>query len=168
MAPIFVAIEGAERFKRLSRDLKAAGRGDLKKRLRREIRDAGKPVVRDVARAALASGFTSTRGGTARPDTSTNLRSRVAKATQLSVTQRGIRIKVNERKLGPYGASMPRYLDGTLRNYRRLRHPVFGNRDVWVAQSGTGFFFETINRHSADFRRAIFGAMDATISELEQ
>lgn len=165
---ISLNVDGQRSFRELSRDLAAAGRGDLRKRLRQEIRAAGRPVVADVRRAALGSGFRSSRGGHAYPDRSTNLRKRIAAATQVSVTKRGIRIKVNARKVGEYGASLPRYLDATLPRNQRLRHPVFGNRDVWTQQRGQGFFFATINRHHGDFRRAVLAAMDRTIEELER
>ncbi len=163
--PIFVSVHGANRLKTLSRDLKAAGAGDLRRELRKEIRQAGKPVVADVRRAVMAVNVSSSRGGTARPDRSTGLRARVARATGLSVTARGIRIRVSGRRLGK-DAKLAKYLDASLGRYTRWRHPVFGNRKVWAEQKGQPFFFVTIRKHTKDFRKACFDAMDKTADKI--
>lgn len=158
--PIQVSIDGAERLRRLSRELRDAPK-ELQRGLRKEIRDAATPVVADVRRAALAVEVSSTRGGHARPDHSTGLRAAVARATGVSITTRGIRIRVSGRKLGKtHHPKLARYLDASLGRYRRWRHPVFGDRDTWVEQSGQPFFYSTIRRHRRDFRRACFKAMD--------
>lgn len=165
---IWVGVEGADRFKRLSRDLREAGRGDLRRQLRREIRSAGRPVVRDVQTAVLGVQVSSSRGGHARPDRSTGLRQRVAKATTIAIRQNGIRIRVSARKVGPYGEQLPKYLDASLGRYDRWRHPVFGNRSVWTQQKGEPYFGRTILRHTRDFRNAIFKAMDDVAEEITE
>lgn len=164
-APVFIAIDGTQRLKKLSRELKAAGRGDLRREMRKEIREAGKPVVEDVRRAVMAVDVTSSRGGTAPPDTSTGLRARVARATGLSITANGIRIRVSGRRMGG-DARLAKYLDASLGSYARWRHPVFGNRDVWVEQRGEPYFFNTIRNHTRDFRKAIDDAMAKTAAKI--
>lgn len=163
---IEIKVGGIEQFGRLSRDLKRQGRGDLQKQLRNQVRDAGRPVVSDLRAAVRGVQVSSPGGGHQRPDRSTGLRDRVAAATGLSVTQRGVRIKVNEHKVGPYGASLPRYLDASLRRNQRWRHPVFGNRNVWASQQGQPWFFVTMRRHRRDFRAAVLDAMERTVQEL--
>lgn len=165
--PIFVSVDGAQRLKQLSRDLKAAGRGDLQRDMRREIRAAGKPVVEDIRRAVLGVDVSSSRGGTAPPDRSTGLRARVAKATGISTTARGIRIRVSGRRLGD-DAKLAKYLDASLGRYARWRHPVFGNRDNWAQQQGEPYFFNTIRKHTKDFRKAVDTAMAKTAAKIRR
>jgi hypothetical protein len=158
--PVSVSVDGAQRLKRLSRDLRGAANGDLRRELRRQIRDAGRPVVADVRAAALRVEVESSKGGHVDPDKSTGLRRAVAGATGLSVTANGIRIRVSSARLGKtHPPKLARYLDASFR-YKRWRHPVFGNRDVWVEQTGEPFFFATIRKHTATFRKACLDAME--------
>lgn len=161
-----VGIRGGEQFREVSRALRKAGRGDLQKNLRRNIRAAARPVEADLRAAVMRVRVTSDKGGAVRPDLSTGLRARTARAIGTSVTQRGVRIKVNEKKIGPYGRSLPRYLDGTIAKYRRWRHPVFGQETVWVEQQGSAWFFSTIRSRAGTFQRAILAAMDETTRDL--
>lgn len=122
-ATVTMGIRGGEQFRDLAKTLRAQGRGDLQKNLRRTIKAASKPVENELRSAVMRVQVTSTKGGTARPDLATGLRARTARAIQTSITQRGIRVKVNAAKVGPYGASLPRYLDGSIPGYSRWRHP---------------------------------------------
>lgn len=152
---------------RLLRRLKEEGRGDLVRRMRRNIRVAGRPVVADLRRAALGVRVTSGRGGSVPPDRSTGLRARVAAAVTISTTKRGVRIRVPAGRVGEHGRSLPRYLDAELNNYKRWRHPVFGHRErPWVEQRGSPYFFVTIRKHYPEFRRAVLAAMDEAGREL--
>lgn len=162
-----MSVRGYEQFRDLSKSLKRAGRGDLQRNLRRSIRSAGRPTEVALRSAVMRVQVTSSRRGTARPDVSTGLRARVARAIGTSVTQRGIRIRVDEKKVGPYGRSLPRYLDGSIASYRRWRHPVFGQPTVWTEQSGSAWFFTTIQSRQGTFQRAVLDAMDDTTRELE-
>lgn len=167
-APIFVSIDGAQKLKRLSKELRGAPK-ELRRELRREIKQAGKPVVTDVRRAARAVNVTSTKGGTARPDKSTGLRDAVARATGLSITSRGIRIKISSKRLAKtHAPNLAKYLDfAPFGKFRRWRHPVFG-KDVWVQQKGQPFFYVTIRKHTKHFRNACFRAMDRTADRLSK
>lgn len=167
--PITVSAKGAADLDALARRLKDAGRGDLQKQLRSEVRQEGKPVIADIRRAALAVDVSSSRGGHAPPDRSTNLRQRTAKATGLSVTKGGIRIRVRGKRVDPQYPTLPKYLDGTLGKFDRWRHPVFWPGKIGTAparrvvqQSGEAFFFVTINKHRRQFRRAVFQAIERT------
>lgn len=167
-AGVDLSVKGAEQFRDLSKALRKAGRGDLKRNLTRNIRRAGRPVEADLRAAVMSVQVSSSKGGTARPDTSTGLRARTARAIGTSVTQNGIRLRVNEKKVGPYGRSLPRYLDGSIAKYSRWRHPVFGRPTAWAEQSGSAWFFSTIRSRVGTFRRAVLDAMDDTTRELEQ
>lgn len=152
---------------RLLRRLKDEGRGDLERRMRRNIRTAARPVVADLRRAVMAVEVTSSRGGAAPPVRSTGLRARVAAAVTVSTTRRGVRIRVPAGRVGDHGRSLPRYLDADLERYRRWRHPVFGDRErEWVQQRGQPWFFTTIHRHNQTLRRAVVAAIDEAAREL--
>lgn len=166
--PIFVSVQGSEQLKRLSRDLKGAPR-ELRLGLRKQIRDAGKPVVADLRRATLAVDVRAPGGDQLfnTPTHRAGLRSSVARATGLSQTTRGIRIRVSNSLLAKtHPPNLAKYLDGTLNRYRTWRHPVYGNREVWVQQFGEPYFFVTIRKHTKTFRRACFKAMEDTAARI--
>lgn len=168
MSQVQLAVRGHEQFRDLSKRLKTAGEGKkLQRRMRAGIRAAARPAEQDLRAAVTRAQVTSTRGGTAAPDRSTELRARIARAVRTSLTQRGIRVIVDANKVDPkYGASLPRYLDGSLPRYRAWRHPVFGS-DAWVEQSsGSAWFFSTMERRAPTFLRAVLDAMDETERDL--
>ena len=142
------------------------GRRDLQKKMRRNIRTAARPVIADLRSAVMAVDVKSSQGGTARPDNSTGLRARVGGALMVRTGKRGIRIRVDAKKVGEHGRSLPRYLDADLNRYKRWAHRVFGDRDVWVAQQGEPWFFTTIRQHYPTFRRAVLNAMAEAEREL--
>lgn len=158
----------------LNRHLKAAGRVDLAKNMRKQIKQAGDPVVQEIRAAALAVKVQSPRDGQGTPKRSTGLRKRVAAATGISQTQKGIRIRVSETKFGPYGVTLPRYLDGSLSpRWARWRSPSFWKGPISTAppsrikqMRGQPYFLNTINRHKDDFRRAVDQAAQDALREM--
>lgn len=164
-AHLRTSVEQGERLNHLSKQLREMGRGDLQNKLRRNIRDASKSVVRHIQAEVRSVRVSSTKQGHAKPDRSTGLRERVARATSVSVTQKGVRIHVSPKKVGEYGRVLPKYLDASLPGYERWRHPVFGH-DRWVQQRGQPYFGVTIKQHTRDFRAAIDDAMDDVLDEL--
>lgn len=137
-------IRGADEFLRLSKALKAAGRGDLRKALTAGIKKAAKPLIgksRDEARARLPQ-----RGG---------LAAVVAKAPQrvqvrTGAKTAGVRIVVGGKGGAARGA-----------NAGVIRHPVFGNRGVWVSQKvRPGWFEDPMNDGAPIVRPEIERAME--------
>lgn len=143
-----VAGASADDFLRLSKKLKAAGRGDLRKELNKSLKAPAKriiPATRKVAKAKLPK-----RGG---------LAARVAKAPQrvqvrTGASTAGVRVVVGGR------GGAPRTLDqqGT------VRHPVFGNEGKWVEQrvpSARGWFSDTADHLArTDVRDDVVKALD--------
>lgn len=183
-ARVVLSAQGATELHKLGKRLKEAGRDDLRRKMRKHIRQAGKPVVADMKRAVLGVNVTrgddpyrrrteetgiAPRRSTDRwgPRT-TGLRARTGHALGISQTRKGIRILVSAQRFGDYGLTLPRYLDGSLRNFRRWRHPVFGNREVWVTQHGDPWFFVTFNRHRTRFINAVDDGIKEMLRELEQ
>jgi hypothetical protein len=70
---------------------------------------------------------------------STGLRARVARGVDSETTRSGATttVRVTTSMNQPNEAIIPRGLDRP----QGWRHPVFGNRDVWVTQRGSGSWF---------------------------
>jgi hypothetical protein len=134
------AVTGVGELDAVARRLKAAGRGDLRKELLKGIRAQGKPAIADVKRSARAT--LPTRGGFA----DLVARSSYGMRTRLSGDKMGVSIVGTGRSVKSLRAI----------NAGRLRHPVWGNRDVWVEQHiEPGFFDGPIEKRADDIRRGI-------------
>jgi len=143
-------------YTRLSRALKEAGRGDLQRELRREIRSAGQPALTAARSAVMGVDFS---GG---PAGSTGLRGRIAAATRLQVLGSGIRFSVQNAKVDPqYGERLVMGSEG-----KTWRHPLFGNRERWYPQTGQPWFYPTLRSHGPEFRRAALRAMRKIMAKI--
>lgn len=159
---------GEQEFRAVAARMRRAGMGELQLKLRRNLRAAGQPVLAELRTAVRGVEVTSSRGGTAHPDYSRKLRERVAKALRLSVAYRGIRFNVQGQAMGDerYGAALAKYLDATLPGYKKWRHPVFGNTEVWEEQTGKPWFFVTIMANAERFEDACEQAINEIIGEI--
>jgi hypothetical protein len=131
-----MSLEG-QGLKVLQRKLKAMDAKDLRRELNRGLKDAAGqmiPVARDAARGSLPQ-----TGG---------LADRVASAPmRISVTTGRVRI-------------MAKGMDRRSET-GRLRHPVFGNREVWVTQQiKPHWFTERMRERAPQVRRELVEAMD--------
>lgn len=179
---ISLAASGYKEYRQLAKDLRKAGKSDLRKALRKKITEAGRPVVDDV-KAAVRDLPVTSRGGGRKARTTYNvgratterakssaarraagLRATVASATKLQVTAKGVRIVIQSSKLPPDQRTLPRHLDSE----KGWRHPVFGDRDVWVHQKGRPYFAVTIKRRAPAFRRAVLEAMEQIRNQLDK
>lgn len=187
---VSLSAQGAEDWKRLAKRLRAAGRGDLRKELRKRIADAGRPAVEEVKAAVQAIPVTSHGGGTARrakyaalvagrraQRRGGNVRSAAAKAfrrphglrrdvaaaTRMMITARGVRIIVDVSKLPESQRTLPRHLDSA----KGWRHPVFGNKNNWVGQKGRPYFASTIQRRAPQIRQAVLDGIAEIGNQIE-
>jgi hypothetical protein len=179
---VSLAAQNVGQYRELARKLRDAGRKDLRSALRKRISEAGKPVVEEVRTAvrdlrvtsshgggtAQRRGFTVSRAKTAKAADrarrrAAGLRETVARATRLQITAKGVRFLVDSKQLPADQRSLPRHLDSD----KGWRHPVFGNRSVWVSQKGGPYFATTIKKRAPAFRQAIVDAMDEITAELE-
>lgn len=132
-------IRGADEFLRLSKALKHAGRTELRKDLTNGLKRAARPLTPKTRAEALRR--LPQRGG---------LAAQVAKEPQrvqvrTGVETAGVRLVVGKKRGGAQAA-----------NRGVIRHPVFGNRDVWVSQSvPPGWFDETIKGEAPAIRREL-------------
>lgn len=179
-----VSTKGAQQIRELSARIKDAGDKGMMTKFRRNIRAAGDPCVQelrsavmgvkvtrgddDFARRTKKTGVAPRRSTTRWGPRITGLRARVAASIGVSQTKKGIRIRASAARIGPYGATLAKYLDGTLPGRGDWRHPVFGDRETWVSQKGSPWFFVTITKHRASFRKAVFAVLDETGEELKR
>lgn len=155
----WIKIQGQDKYKRLAADLKRASRGDLQRKLTREIRRAGDPALRAVQGQFLGVDVTSEAAG----GYSSGLRARVAAATRISILGSGIRIRVEPKRVDPrYGRTLSFGING-----RHWRHPVYGNTEVWTGQRGEEVFYSTLIRYENRWRAGIERAMDETARQIE-
>jgi hypothetical protein len=178
-------VQQVQQFRDLSKRLKEKGHGDLRKQLNKAIKDAGQPIVEDVRNAAQGLHSSASHGGggaqrrkfaasrarTERAAASAlrrsgGLRRHVAAATKLESTQRGVRFVVRSAQLPEDQRNLPRHMNSE----KGTRHPVFDNKDKWVAQKWTpaGFFSKTISQNSHEFRRYIGTQMEQVKKQIEQ
>lgn len=91
------------------------------------------------------------------------LRETIAAGVRLQVTAKGVRIIASSDRLPEKQKSLVRRLDSD----KGWRHPVFGNRDVWVAERGGPWFGATIKPKAPAFRAAILEAMEEIKTQLD-
>lgn len=144
-------ITGAEQFGELARRLKEAGDKDLKKELYSGINRAVKPIRTNVKANV---GDYMPRGYTATLSKSLS----VTSGKRSGSRDPGVVIKARAK-----GKSEPRYV-GPLDN-GELRHPVFGNRNVWrVTRIKAGFFTNEAQKGAPQARTEMIAAMN-TVAE---
>ena len=128
-------IRGAQDLTVLAKRLKDAGRNDLRKELLKGIRESGADTVLKIRDSALEN--LPRRGG---------LAAKVAAekaSVRASYAASGARVSLRRKR-------------GRGLNAGRLRHPVYGNRSVWVQQLvSAGWFDDPVRDAAPDIRRKI-------------
>lgn len=122
----------------------------LRRQLAKELRDAVAPAVAEAKGRVLAI------GSAGLPHDGGSLRSAVASRvqTQARLTGKSAGVRVRARKSG-----MPRGFANAPKRLNRdggWRHPVYGNRDVWVRQLGApDWFDDPLQARKAEYRAAV-------------
>jgi hypothetical protein len=124
----------------LSRDLKETGQRGLRKELLRGVRTAARSAIPDIEAAAAAD--LPKRGG-------------------LAADVAGQKWSARSSMAGPVASV--RIVGQGMRELKDIdqgvvRHPVFGNRDVWKRQTAgitPGFFSGTLQKKAPEVRRQI-------------
>lgn len=147
-------LNGGEDLARLSKALRDAGRKEIRRDLNRALKQATKPLIEDTRKEAIRR--LPKRGGLAK---------RVAEAPQRVQVRTGrdmgVRLVVAGSKTGAKAAN-----DGL------IRHPVFGNRAVWVEQKvRPGWFDDPLraaaSRITPDLERAMEQTVDRIVLEVD-
>jgi hypothetical protein len=128
--------------------------GKLKTQLRRRIKEAGQLAV-DAIRVKLAE--PSPADG---PDTGEGRRA-LAAATSIAVsftkTGAGVRVVTSSRRLSPEHVALLKTY-----NLKESRHPLFGNRNVWIRQKGRPYFGAAI---APEMRKELAGKMRLALAD---
>ena len=147
---------------------------EIKKALRKHLMDKAKPVVEEVRQAALSIPSSRSAGETRKKKgASLGLRASIAAAVKsdFNGTRRGavVHIRVSKTRFlavsGRENTSLPYYMEN--RRKRPWRHPVFGNREVWVEQDKHPFLAVTVFKHKQEFVNSIQAAVDETLAALD-
>jgi hypothetical protein len=163
----------------------------IRKELNEAIRAATKPIVQDMQSEITSWDSTATRtgGGAAQRarvhvNRSRNrasatrtaarrlskggfgLRRVIAASIQTKISysgsRQGVRIRVDSARLGNAARNLPKNIDEG-----KWRHPVYGNRDVWVTQTGKpGWFTATAQRHGPAVHQQIQDAMNRALERI--
>ena len=155
-------------------DLKAVAR-ELRrhadgKRLRKELTDNIRAVLRPIVpqvKAAYLAG-PSTRGKARRRGGS--LRSLLARSVRMEVRTSGklagARIRADGRRMPAGMGALPKHWEGPPEG--RWRHPVFGNREVWVGQESHPTFYRAVEPNQAAAQREIDQAVRQILDKIEK
>ncbi|GHA01536.1 hypothetical protein ACFOOM_12090 [Streptomyces echinoruber] len=145
---------------RIAAELRRMNNPELKKRFRQELRAAGKPMVPAVRRAIQQ--IPSKQGYRA-----DGLRGRMSRAVKLEVRttgrDAGVRLRVDGRKMPDKQKALQAYMEGVKKPWR---HPVYGNREVWVRQQPKPYFYRTVEPMGLAAQRNIQRAADAVARDL--
>lgn len=154
---------------------------EIRKRLNAEVRSATKPIeqaakraVKDLDSKGTVSGGNAARGALndskSRKGASkhgTGLRETVARAIQTKITysgrRTGVRVRVDGTKLPENQRTLPKAMNKGL-----VRHPVFGNKNVWVNQkfSPEGWFTKATREQGIEAIRKIKQAAQRALKDL--
>lgn len=165
-------IEGANKLREMALQLRKADKEFLGRRLGEAIRRAAEPALEDFRQAARNIHTTGERKPGARHRFT---RVVAAKGTRekiaASITARVSLFSDNPRVQFRTGQGLPASIAMMPQKFERglWRHPVMGNRDVWVSQRSDPWFYRTAQRGPLDkFRGEIDKALDDTRAMLER
>jgi hypothetical protein len=133
----------------------------LRKELVAEMKEAANPLVPQIKAAWLAVPSSSQKP---------KLRQALAKATRVQVRltgkEAGVRVRTDGRKMPSGSRALPGYAEGIRR--RPWRHPVFGNREVWVTQQPFPRFYDAAKLDEVTMRRRCNAAVDKVFDQIER
>lgn len=176
MAEVKLSVSGQAQLKALAGRLKEAGETGLRKETSKGLKKIAKPAVQKVQGAVRTLDVKGTRGGgkkarrlhktKAKGKMRWRLRETIAKATVAEIKMGGtprVTIRTRSRHLPPDQRKLPKYLDSE----KGWRHPVWGNKDVWVDQHGGPWFSETLKKEIPAVRREMIAALDRVADKIE-
>lgn len=153
-------LRSAKELKQIAAQLRRMDNPTIKQEFRRELRAAAKPMVPAVRQAIRDIPSN-------RPYRSDGLRGRMSKAVKLEVKttgrQAGVRIRVDGRKMPNHEKSLQAYMEGVKRPWR---HPVWGNREVWVRQDPKPYFYKTVEPLGTRSRQNVNRAIDRVAQKI--
>ena len=166
-----IQIKGANKLREMAIQLRKADKEYLGRELNKAIKNAAQPTLEDLREAARTIRTEGVRrAGSRHPFVKVmppkGTRDKIAESVnfRVSVLADNPRVQFRTgRGLPENLAAMPRKFDST-----EFRHPVMGNRDVWVTQRSQPWFFKPIKDRLDTFRDEIDQALDRTREMLER
>lgn len=164
-ANLEVNLKGAKQLAEIARTMREAGRKDLQRDMRREIRAAGDDLVKDLRRSVRSLPSRSNTG----------LRDAIAKATGVQITttrkRSAIRVWVNRRRLPPGKRGMADVFE-----VGKWRKPVFADAEhetrgewTWRPQRmPPGWFQKPVDRNQGRFPAAAQQVLDKFKAKVER
>lgn len=133
----------------------------LPTRLRKELRKAAQPAIQAAKAEARSIPSRGVQGGTSRhPHKRNQLRRKLARGVRAQAStggRRGAGLRIVTVMPTAAEALLPRGLDTPDKGFR---HPVFGNREVWVRQDGHSWFRQPIWRQGPAVRVRVVRVLD--------
>lgn len=183
-------IEGADQLRALSAKLATADK-PIKQELQRTLRAAAKPVLAEVKSTALQGGRSNSYATSAaaartyhaftrskaknraralnKAAEGSTLRQTIAAANAVSVSTASTGVNVTFKMRSSVLPPDQRKLGRKWNQAKGWRHPVFGDTEVWVSQTGTPYFDKVIRRNgdglAAAARVAMQAAAESIVSE---
>jgi hypothetical protein len=159
-------VEGLHELEALRRDLlqQADGR-ERTLALRRELREAARPMLLKVRSSILSTRSKNQNARRGRP----SLRMEISKAATLEVrTARhpSVSVFINPRKMPDGKKALPEYYEGSP-PYTRWRHPLFNNRDYWYMIQPKPYFTDEVRDAEIRASKACQTVIDQTARDLE-
>jgi hypothetical protein len=152
-----IELRTGDDLRRISRELRRMDNKEVTKRFRKELRATAQPLV-PVVRASIRSIPSRTGDG--------SLRAAMSRATRVEVRttgrQAGVAIRVDGRKMPSHMKSLPSMVEGK----KRWRHPVYGNRAVWVQQPSKPYFYKVVRPAGQASRRAVNRVLDGITKDI--
>ncbi|TQN30616.1 hypothetical protein FHX37_0498 [Haloactinospora alba] len=159
-SPPPLEVEVGREVARVAKELRAVDK-KLPTKFRAELRKAGKSGADRVKSEVKSLPVKGVSGGTsAHPHKRRQLRRRVARGVRVRAsTKQGMRIVTAMPEAEQ--SVIPRGLDSATRHRGGgWRHPVFGNRDVWVDQTGGSWFLEPLGEMQPDVQANVRRVLD--------
>lgn len=150
------------------------GPKEVRRAMNKSIKEATEPAERELKSAIMnidsrgrkgggkgqRSSYLQGRSRAGRLPAHTGLRKNIARGVTRKITYRGFSTGIRIRAAGTYLPPEQRTLIGKTNSGQTFRHPIMGNRDVWVDQSfsPSGWFDRTMKRYGPEAVRKIDAA----------
>lgn len=159
------------------------GPKEVRRALNKAVKEATAPAERELKAAVLAIESNGVKGGgsaqrsahlqgrsrSGRLPAHTGLRKNIARGVTRKITYRGFSTGVRIRAAGTYLPPEQKVLIRKTNSGNKFRHPIMGNRNVWVDQKFTpgGWFDKTMRKYGPEAVRKIDAAARSALRKLQ-
>jgi hypothetical protein len=153
---------GPDDLRALAKRIRKAGNAKtIRKQLNAGLKEGVKPALAATKKAALDLPVKTGKRET------TGLRKKMARVANIQVRSSGrdpgVRVRISRARMGDQASLVKATNNG------KWRHPVRGNREVWVTQTSRAGWFDNANRYTGPpVRRAIKRVMDDIEKQLNR